>query len=106
AFEVRNIAANGEVWTGTGTETRALFPALAGVKREIWPTEDMCSLASRLRYGAFDYFSGGDMPGNVRPGYPAWQDVETSVAQAVGPVDVALLDHHRNRHSTQPTITA
>jgi hypothetical protein len=39
------------------------------------------------------------MPGNVRPGYPAWQDVETPVAKATGPVDVALLNHHGNRDS-------
>src|SRR4029079_1487713 len=106
AFEVRNIAANGEVWTGTGTETRTLFPALAVVEREDWPTENMCSLAIRLRYGAFDYFSGGDMPGNVRPGYPAWQDVETSFARAVGPLDVARLDHHGTRDSQNASLVA
>jgi hypothetical protein len=105
-FEVRNVAANGEVWTGTGTATRARFPDLASVPREDWPTENMCSLAIHLRYGAFDYFSGGDMPGNVRPGYPAWQDVETPVAQAVGPVDVTLLDHHGNRDSTNAFLVS
>jgi beta-lactamase superfamily II metal-dependent hydrolase len=103
-FEVRNVAANGEVWTGKGVETRKLFPALLGIDRADWPTENMCSLAIRIRYGAFDYFTGGDMPGLLRPGYPAWQDVETAVAQAVGPVDVALLNHHGNRDSTNPTL--
>jgi hypothetical protein len=99
-FEARNIAANGEVWTGAAAgATRRLFPDLAGLPRADWPTENMSSLAIRLRYGAFDYFTGGDMPGNVRPGYPAWQDVETEVAKATGPVDVALLNHHGNRDS-------
>ena len=105
-FEVRAVAANGEVWTGTGTETRPQFPSLDGVPREDGPTENMCSLALRLRYGAFDYFSGGDLPGNPRPGYPAWQDVETPVARAVGPVDVALLDHHGNRDSTNAFLVS
>jgi beta-lactamase superfamily II metal-dependent hydrolase len=105
-FEVRNVAANGEVWTGTGTKTRVVVPPLDGVPREDWPTENMCSLAIRLRYGAFDYFSGGDMPGTPRPGYPAWQDVETPVARAVGAVDVALLDHHGNRDSTNALLVA
>ena len=106
-FEVRNIAANGEVWTGGATSVaRRLFPDLAALDREDWPTENMCSLAIRLRYGAFDYFTGGDMPGNVRPGYPAWQDVETPVARAVGPVDVALLDHHGNRDSTNAFLVS
>jgi hypothetical protein len=105
-FEVRAVAANGEVWSGTGTETRPRFPSLDGVPREDWPTENMCSLAIRLRYGAFDYFSGGDLPGTPRPGYPAWQDVETPVARAVGPVDVALLDHHGNRDSTNAFLVS
>jgi beta-lactamase superfamily II metal-dependent hydrolase len=103
-FEVRNIAANGEVWTGKGVETRKPFPALTSLDRDDWPTENMCSLAIRLRYGRFDYFTGGDMPGLLRPGYPAWQDVETPVAQAVGPVDVAVLNHHGNRDSTNALL--
>jgi glyoxylase-like metal-dependent hydrolase (beta-lactamase superfamily II) len=105
-FEVRNVAASGEVWTGAGTDTRRHIPALETLAREDWPTENMCSLAIRLRYGAFDYFSGGDMPGTPRPGYPGWQDVETPVARAVGPVDVAVLDHHGNRDSTNAFLVA
>jgi hypothetical protein len=30
---------------------------------------------------------------------PAWHDVETPVAKAVGPVEVHILDHHGNRDS-------
>jgi beta-lactamase superfamily II metal-dependent hydrolase len=99
-FEVRNIAANGEVWTGVANETRRQHPPVDSLDRADWPTENMCSLAIRLRYGKFDYFTGGDIPGTPRPGYPAWQDMETPVARAVGPVDVAVLDHHGNRDST------
>jgi beta-lactamase superfamily II metal-dependent hydrolase len=99
-FEVRNIAANGEVWTGVASETRRHHPPLDGLDRGDWPTENMCSQAIRLRYGRFDYYTGGDIPGIPRPGYPAWQDMETPVARAVGPVDVAVLDHHGNRDST------
>lgn len=100
AFHVRNIAANGEVWTGTGTATTRLFPALDTVPRADWPTENMSSLAIRLSYGRFDYYSGGDMPGTPRPGYPAWHDVETTVGKAVGPVEAAVINHHGNRDST------
>ncbi|HUG54109.1 MAG TPA: MBL fold metallo-hydrolase [Vicinamibacteria bacterium] len=105
-FEVRNVAANGEVWTGAGEETESRFPALATLAREDWPTENMSSLAIRLRYGRFDYFTGGDLPGRPRPGYPEWQDVETPVARAVGAVDVAVLDHHGNRDSTNAFLVA
>jgi hypothetical protein len=42
----------------------------------------MCSIGLRLRYGAFDYFTGGDMPVVPDAGAPAWQSVETAVACA------------------------
>jgi hypothetical protein len=105
-FEVRNIAANGEIWTGVAKRTRSRFPSLAGLDRQDWPTENMCSLAIRLSYGTFDYFSGGDMPGNLRPGFPDWQDLETPVARAVGPVDVAVPNHHGNRDSTNASFVS
>lgn len=93
-FEIRNVGANGEVWTGVGTVTRQHFPALETLPRADWPSENMCSISFRLSYGKFDYFNGGDIPGVPSPGYPAWQDVETPVAKAVGPVDAAILNHH------------
>ncbi|HVR71009.1 MAG TPA: hypothetical protein VMT87_09205 [Vicinamibacteria bacterium] len=105
-FEVRNISANGEVWTGVGNQTRRHVPPLEGLDRQNWPTENMSSLAIRVRYGTFDYFTGGDMPGIPRPGYPEWHDVETPVARAVGPVDVAVLNHHGNRDSTNAALVA
>lgn len=93
-FAVKNVAANGEVWTGLDTDTEEHFPDLSGIPREDWPTENQCSLAIRVSYGPFDYYTGGDMPGEPAPGYPDWQGVETPVARAVGPVDAAVLSHH------------
>jgi beta-lactamase superfamily II metal-dependent hydrolase len=105
-LEVRNIAANGEVWTGEGRATRRHFPPLDTVAREDWPTENMCSQGIRVRYGAFDYYTGGDIPGRPRPGYPDWHDVETPVARAVGAVDAAVADHHGNRDSTNAAFVS
>jgi hypothetical protein len=94
-FEVRNIAANGEVWTGSGAEVRSAFPAgwhdLPPAER---PGENAFSLAIRIRYGNFRYYTGGDLPGVPLDNLPAWNDLETPVARAVGPVDVAVLNHH------------
>ena len=98
-FEVRNIATNGEVWTGVGTNTRAYHPRIADLKPEDYPTENMCSSVIRISYGKFDFYSGGDIPGVRREGFPLWNDMETPVAQAVGPVEVALVNHHANRDS-------
>ena len=101
-FTVRNVAANGEVWTGAGDGTRHHFPALADTPREDWPTENQCSIALRVSYGAFDFYTGGDMPGQPAPGLPAWQNVERPVAEAVGPVDVAVANHHVIGDTTTP----
>jgi len=93
-FQFRNVGANGEVWTGVGSATRNHFPALDTLAKQDWPSENMCSTSFRLSYGKFDYFNGADIPGISSPGYPAWQDVETPVAKAVGPVEAAILNHH------------
>ncbi len=93
-FEVRNISANGEIWTGLASNTRQYFPPLESLPQRDWPSENMCSIAFRLSYGNFDYFIGGDMPGLPAEGSPAWHDVETPVARAVGPVEVHVLNHH------------
>jgi hypothetical protein len=87
-FEIRNIAANGFVWTGSGTATRNRFPA------GVVPVENNCSVAFRLTYGAFTYFNGGDMAGFLTPTAAAWTDMESAVAWVTGPVDVHDLNHH------------
>lgn len=93
-FEIRNLAVNGLVWTGKKEESRSLFPNLSTVSTTQQPNENMCSITFRLRYGAFDYFAGGDIQGVVPFGAPAWHDVETPIAQVSGPVDVQVVDHH------------
>jgi len=93
-FEVRNIAANGEVWTGVANVTRAHFPPLDVLEKKDYPDENMCSIAIRLSYGKFDYYTGGDIRGIPLDGAPQWQDVETPVAKALGPVDVSVMNHH------------
>lgn len=93
-FRVQNIAANGKVWTGVEQVARAHFPPLKDLKPEDYPTENISSVAFRLSYGQFDYYSGGDLYGIPPLGAPGWHDIETPVAQAVGPVEIATLNHH------------
>ena len=96
-FEVRNIAANGRVWTGGGTATRNRFPP------GIVPVEENnCSLAFRLSYGAFTYFNGGDMAGLLAPNAQAWTEMESAVAWVTGPVDVHALNHHGTQDAVNP----
>ena len=95
SFEARIIAVNDQVWTGAGDASRTRFPALDTITvPEDRPTENMCSVTMRLKYGRFDYFTGGDMPGYPVPGAPAWHDVETDIAKVIGPTDVHVVNHH------------
>jgi hypothetical protein len=94
SFRVRNLAANGHVWTGHAADTVGLFPQLDQLPPEDYPTENQCSLAIRLDYGAFSYFSGGDMECDTSYGRLPWTDIETPVARACGQVEVAVAGHH------------
>jgi hypothetical protein len=93
-FEIRNIAVNGKVWTGTADNVRNHFPDLESLEIQDYPTENMCSLAIRLSYGKFDYFTGGDLVGIPHPGSPYWHDIETPVGNSVGSVEVNVTNHH------------
>jgi beta-lactamase superfamily II metal-dependent hydrolase len=94
-FEIRNLHANGDVWTGTGDAVARIVPPLETVPKEDWPIENHCSVAFLLRYGPFSYYTGGDLQGVPPDGYPAWADQETPIARAIGgPVDVVVIGHH------------
>ncbi|MBD2699445.1 hypothetical protein IC229_02265 [Spirosoma sp. BT702] len=105
-FEIKNLMVNGEMWTGQGSTTRSLFPDLSTLKPANYPNENMCSVVFLLRYGNFDYFSGGDIQGVLQFGAPAWHDVETPLANVAGPVDVHLLNHHGYPDSENGTLLA
>jgi beta-lactamase superfamily II metal-dependent hydrolase len=91
-FKIRNLAANGHVWTGTGNNERNHFPSLESLSTSQYPGENMCSAAFRLSYGKFDYFNGGDITTTSTRGQ--WQDIETPVGMVTGPVDVCVANHH------------
>ena len=95
AFNTRVLSVNGEVSTGSGEDAASLFPdVVASLSLAAIPTENMCSISVRLQYGLFRYFSGGDLTCDTDYGLHPWHDIETPVAQAAGPVSVALCNHH------------
>lgn len=96
-YRFQNVVCNGEVWTGNGSETRELFPPVSEIDPGELPNENTCSCAGVIQYGAFKYFAGGDITGIVELGKPDWFDVESPVADVIGPVDVAVLNHHGHR---------
>ncbi len=93
-FEIRNIMANGEVWTGVGAETRRYLPRTEELKEGEHISENLCSAGIRISYGAFDYYNGGDVTGHRGYNAPEWEDMETPVGKAVGPVEVCETNHH------------
>jgi len=93
-FAVQNLSANGEVWTGQGTETVKLFPDISSLKEANLPTENACSIALRLTFGDFRYYIGGDLTCFDRYGTAPWMDVESPVSRVAGPASVAVLNHH------------
>lgn len=105
--EVRVIAVNDRVWTGKGDEARVRFPPLATIADPAdRPTENMCSVALQVTYGAFDYFTGGDLPGYPVPGGPAWHDLESEIARAIGETDARQVGHHGSIEVENPFFLA
>ncbi|RYY60702.1 MAG: hypothetical protein EOO05_08960 [Chitinophagaceae bacterium] len=96
SFHIRNVKCNQWIWTGKDSSVVKHFPDRQPGDNK-WPDENSLSLAITISYGNFIYYTGGDNPGEVFPGDDPLRDVETAIAQAVGPVDVAVMDHHGNR---------
>ena len=99
SFGVRNVYANGKIWDGDGGVT-SLFSGKGNYSKSEMPRENMYSCVIKLSYGAFDYYTGGDILGFPRPGRPKWHDIETPVSDVVGKVEVAVLNHHGNEDGT------
>jgi hypothetical protein len=96
AFSVRNIKTNGLVWSGSGNGYTNTMPDAHAADYN----ENPLSIALKITYGKFDYFTGGDMTGLQGFGLPPWFDTETPVARVVGQVDALSLNHHGVRDAS------
>jgi len=61
------------------------------------PGENALSTGIRLDYGKFSFYSGGDIAGISHTGGLLDDSMESLVADIVGEVDVAVMNHHGNR---------
>ena len=102
-FHVRNLCANGVMWTGRGTETRDVAAAhlKAGGHN---PDQNLLSLGVVISYGPFRFCSAGDANGGWKTGPDAWTDYETLLGPVVGPVDVCKENHHGWRETMPPAF--
>jgi beta-lactamase superfamily II metal-dependent hydrolase len=93
-FSARILSVNGELWTGSGEGAKAMFPSPGELADTLLPSENMCSVSLRIQYGAFRYYSGGDLTCETEYGRLPWRDIESPVANSAGPVSVAVANHH------------
>jgi beta-lactamase superfamily II metal-dependent hydrolase len=99
---------------GPGVEARVIAADGNGVVRpgrlaalNPPPNENDYSVAVRVRFGRLDYFIGGDLSGSYFAGADSsYHDVETSLAPALGDVDVYRANHHGSDHSSNATLLA
>lgn len=98
-FSVRNIAANGDVWTGSGSTAISQMPAADELmswgadKEAALPYENTLSCVMTISYGSFDYFCGGDIQYNGRSTY-GYKDIELPISKVVKKVEVMKASHH------------
>ena len=92
-FSIRNLAANAEVWTGEEGKT-IRYADLNPDNTSGNMNENTLSMAVRLDYGPFSYYSGGDISGSLKDADGNRINIESKVGEACGEVDVCKANHH------------
>jgi beta-lactamase superfamily II metal-dependent hydrolase len=104
-FSVRGIAANGDIWTGSGTNVNTTYvPSAADCLANLSTydiNENIFSCVFTLSYGKFDWFAGGDIQYNDYTKY-SWKDIEKPISKVVSKVEAMKANHHctNNTNST------
>ncbi|MBQ7877070.1 MAG: hypothetical protein IJ314_01550 [Bacteroidales bacterium] len=95
-FRIRNIYANGQLWTGEGFQTRDIVIGEGEEYQENLKAmnENRLSCTINISYGNFDYHSGGDIQGSSPNSTRPWRNVEKFVGEFIGETDVVLANHH------------
>ena len=95
-FRIRNIYANGHLWTGDGLQTRDIVIGEGSEYTENLKAmnENRLSCTINISYGDFDYHSGGDIQGSSVNSTRPWRNVEKFVGEFIGETDVVLANHH------------
>lgn len=66
--------------------------------------ENEACLGVLIRYGAFTYFTAGDLTGGGAPGGYSTKDIETMTGSLIGDIDVLHIGHHGSLTSTNQTF--
>ncbi len=93
-FHVRNVAGNGVLWDGADGSKNLDFFERYPKNKETNLNENTRSLATATQFGAFRYYSGGDISGVIKDENGKDVDYEGAVGRVVGKVDVCKTNHH------------
>ena len=100
-FEVFNLCANGRFVRKDGSVCDLYRNRVAKGAKQFNENGMSCGLI--VSYGKFRYFTAGDFSDGLRDEGSPWTQTEDALAEAVGPVDVAKLNHH-GHHSMYPEL--
>ena len=100
-FSIRNLAANGEVWSGEEGKTTRYYD-LNPANTANRGNENTKSIAFRIDYGPFSYFSGGDISGSLKGAEGESINIEAKAGEACGEVDVCKCNHHAYKDAMHP----
>jgi len=93
-FKIRNIYANGHLWTGDGLRDVVIGEGDEYTENLKAMNENRLSCTINISYGDFDYHSGGDIQGSSANSTRPWRNVEKFVGECIGETDVVLANHH------------
>ena len=93
-FKIRNVYANGHLWTGEGLRDVVIGEGDEYAENLKAMNENRLSCTINISYGDFDYHSGGDIQGSSANSTRPWRNVEKFVGEFIGETDVVLANHH------------
>ena len=93
-FKIKNLFANGEIANSWDDKI-----GIHKFKKDEYSGENDLSCGIRMTYGKFDFYTGGDIAGVDEIGVSDFNGIDALVAPVIGPVDVAVMNHHGNRDS-------
>lgn len=106
-FGIRTIASGGDIWTGKDTEVNTTYmPSTEECQKNhtAWAiNENILSNVFMLRFGNFDFFSGGDIQYSGRSTY-AWKDIEKPISQVVKKVEGMKACHHSTSNTNSDNL--
>lgn len=107
-FHIRMLAAGGRVWDGAeGTVTRlpSTEELLSFGPSKNAAHENILSVALHLKYGNFDWYTGGDCQYRGRS-TNEYNDIEEPISKVMGHVEGMKADHHATNATNSPELLA